>query len=121
MNIVDEDFQLTLSQDQVLVIHQSLNEVCNGFRAVNFEEKIGNEQFARSEMQKLGAIFDEIKSHERIAPTSLNVTAKQLILYRNAVRETCHEIDEWEFATRIGGIEKSVAEDLLLQLENATT
>lgn len=111
----EHELELELSRDELLVIHQSLNEVINGFRVKDFAEKIGNEEAVKAEIQKLGKLFDDTKDQKM--PIMLTVTAEQIAIYRNGVRETCKEIDEWEFSTRIGGIHKPVAEELLSSLE----
>jgi|GEM_PF-1730338 len=111
-----EGFQIELTRDQALIIHQSLNEVCHGFRMDDFEKRVGKKESAILEMDILGSLIDSKKT-----PISIMVNLDQLTLYRNAVRETCREIDDWEFSTRIAGIKKSVALDLLKSLEKAVS
>src|SRR3989339_765454 len=111
------EFEIELSLEQLLVIRQSLGEVCSGFRVVDFEEKIGDEKFTRLELERFRRIFDE--SEHKGSPLVLLANAGQIAIYRNAIRETCLEIDEWGFSTRIAGLPKKLAEDVLANLEKA--
>jgi len=37
----DDEFQLTVTIDQMLILNNALNEVCNGIEVVEFETRLG--------------------------------------------------------------------------------
>lgn len=110
-----ETFHLTMAMDELAIIHQSLNEVCHGFRLDNFEEVVGNtKKFAKEEMDKLRQLYVKDSRDD----VSLEVSKDELNVMRNAVRETCKEIDEWEYSIRIGGLPKSMGLAVLSSLDS---
>lgn len=54
-----EKYTLTLTFDELIIIHNSLNEVCNGLPTEDFQNRIG---LPIAEVEKL---FDRIKGLDR--------------------------------------------------------
>jgi hypothetical protein len=119
MNISSKDknqFDLILTLDELRFIHQAFNEVCHGFRIENFDGKIGKMDIAKSEMDKLGQIYERANGQSENLPVSILLNLDQIALFRNILHEVLKEIEDWEFHTRTGETRKR-AEELQAQLQ----
>ena len=111
---------LELSMSELKIIHQALNEVCNGFKIDDFEKTIGfSRESVVSEMDRLKKIYAEAVRENDRESVDVRVAPNQLQIYRSALQEACREIDEWEFDSRFDSV-KSEALGLLSQLGPAT-
>ena len=112
ISISKEDVTLDLPRDEVRLLCNSLNEVCNGMKLNDFESKIG---ISREEadvvhdnmrknylkmMQGVDEYMDEIE------PVKFNIihilSKKKWTALRNALNEICIDFGESEFQTRLG-------------------
>lgn len=116
MQAINNELQITLSRDEFLVIHQSLNEVCNGLYIQEFDKRIGEIDEAKKDLNRLEYIYNEHEKNDSNDPIIFTIIKKEIIRYRNAVRETCVEIDDWEFPTRVVGLPKSFANQIVEDL-----
>lgn len=86
--------QFTFGPAERDLIRSVLNEVLNGFALDDFEAKIGK---SKSELQNLLTYVHKLPEK---AGATLNMN--QTTMFRNALRETLHELGIEEFHTRTG-------------------
>lgn len=109
-----EGVTLRFSEDEFVIVNNSLNEVSNLLRIPEsaFEDRLGG---PREETSRL---LDGINGRQAIGADGLTIrlSASDLLLLRNAMIETTKgvEIEEWEFQTRLG---RSLPEAKLLLRE----
>ncbi len=106
---------LSLSHDELATISQALNEVCHGLRVDDFPSKMGSDE---SEVDRL---LDEIiptyyrMKQSRSRHVVVRLSARELRAIIGALREVCREIDEIEFATRMG-VKRSEVDQILKEM-----
>lgn len=110
--------EVSLLREEIRIIHQSLNEVCNGFLIDDFEGVVGATKAAvKSEMETLRKIYEET----RMIGTAIqgNFSSEHLRIYASALKATIKELDHpSEFHSRIG-VPKGKALEIVKDLENA--
>lgn len=94
-----------LNIDDLIIINNALNEVCNGFRVYDFDKKIGATiSYTCQLLEKINRIYNGLckqeDSEEYLELES--ITIKDLIVSKNALYQVFNEIDDWEFSTRMG-------------------
>jgi hypothetical protein len=110
--------ELRLSVEELRVIHQALNEVCNGFDVPDFEQHFrAPPEVVEREFSVLKSAYKKAGGREA-AQVTLTVTEDQVHFYRQALTETLKEIEDPGFATRMGA-PRSFAEALLQRLPQA--
>jgi len=108
---------IALTQYEICVLINILNEVCNGFYIDNFEQKIGErEENVLKLMEKLknaekkigerhGEALDLIgmrTNKKESTCCELEYTEHEMLIFRDSFKEVIKEIEEWEFHTRLG-------------------
>lgn len=93
---------LRLSLDELGTAGNALNEVCNGIRVDDFESKMGG---SPSEVEQI--LDDIIPIYRQMERSGTPHVLVRLSRYEmraiiGALKEVCHGIDEFEFATRMG-------------------
>ena len=107
-NTGDIDFQLEASWEEVRILHQVLNEVCNGLRIENFEKTIGDMDAAKIEMSNLRALYADSNARKDSRRISIHMTPSLIEICRNALARVQMEIDDWDFETRLGASKQQV-------------
>lgn len=73
-----------------------LGEICWGFEIIDFEKKIGEKkEFVENFLKRL------IKE-EKDGIIDVSLSASEIEVIRNSLKEVEKEIEKWEFQTRIG-------------------
>jgi hypothetical protein len=106
---------LTLSRQELGTMGNSLNEVCNGIRVVDFESKMGGK---RNEVEQiLDNIIPVYRKMKQSKSSSVTVRFSdyELSAIIGALTTVSREIDEIEFYTRMGA-ELSEVEQILDQM-----
>jgi hypothetical protein len=85
--------QFILCSREWVLFHQCLNEILNGFKLENIDATIGAEE----KLMELLAYLNSLPEKAEIP-----VDATQLLVFRNALRETLRELGVEEFHTRTG-------------------
>ena len=116
---MDWTVSILLTEDELLVVNNCLNEVCNGFYLDAFESKIG------ASIEEATHILDGIglmASRNRAEYVVLLVREWRVVLH--AIKETCRELGDFssEIETRVGMPEafiQQTAEKIEKVLQNA--
>jgi hypothetical protein len=54
-----------ISRDELLIMHASLNEVCNGIEIFEFETRVGADRDrVRSMLDQIGSVLDSMKDSD---------------------------------------------------------
>jgi len=104
---------MPLSQEELILYLQCLNEVLRGFGVENFERTL---KVSESELTKEDARLREIEKSTR---TRKGSSISDVRVRPEVIRTTMEELGESEFQTRTG-YELSEAEKLLKRLEQTS-
>ena len=85
-----------LNSDERILLINTLNEVCNGFRIDNFEKKIG------AHKERVARLLARISDADEQGDGKCEFSESDLEIINNSFNEVIKEIEEWEFQTRIG-------------------
>jgi hypothetical protein len=87
---------LSLESREYVCFSNVLNEVCNGFLASDFSNRIG---LSRQEADNLRKT---IQKHSSGGSARLELTRRELLAIRNSLTESIRELGVEEFHTRVG-------------------
>jgi hypothetical protein len=113
LDIKNKNCRINFSLDELLIIANSFNEVCNGLRIMDFQGRLG---MPTDEAQRIltciGSLYDVINDQNRNDDEEngccdrtlgvLEITDVDLQAIANAIDEVFRWIEPWEYQTRIG-------------------
>lgn len=116
MKILHKDknqLYLELSQDEMKMIRNALNETCHGMPIPDFQKRVG---FPKDELdtliQTIKSLLSKYDTRIEIRPSS-----DEFLMMINALKETCQGIHVREFHTRTG-CDLDKMESLLHKMQN---
>jgi hypothetical protein len=92
--MVNNRYNINLKRDRPII--NILGEICWGFQVDNFEKKIG------SKKEIVEALLKRLLIEEKTGIIETYLNASEVEVIKRALNEVEKEIEEWEFATRIG-------------------
>ncbi len=64
ITIKNDQVSLDLSADEMLLLSNSLNEICNGIKVREFEIRIGDKDQARTLLRAMSSSFDKMQEED---------------------------------------------------------
>lgn len=63
LNSTAEQFQISVSEDELMILNNALNEVCNGIDLIGFTSRIGaDRERVAALLEEIGALLDTMGS-----------------------------------------------------------
>jgi hypothetical protein len=111
LEIKNKKYKIKFSLDELLIIANSFNEVCNGIHIMNFKDRLGvPKEEARRILTYVGNVYDFINNQNNDSENTdtdrnfgiLEVTDIDLEVTIKTIDEILKLIEPWEYQTRIG-------------------
>lgn len=101
----NNDSIIKFSLDELLVMANSLNEVCNGIHVRNFENVIGTSESKVEELLRvIGELYESTLKKNNVNENfgTLEMTKTEISILSNVLIEVINQIEPWEYHSRIG-------------------